>query len=687
MRVASVLRFLAVLATPGIALIVTAVAIQRPDPDLKTSVFTEPQRRQQIEPIVRQLSELLQKKEYRQATMTARRILALLPDEPESHLLVARCLCLQGDIERAVVVLKQAISLGWSDTRRMEQDPAFEAIRQRDDYPALLEQVKADNTKPRGRKVEPAKVSGGVVMVDEQNARWDPTRNCILVDLESPMPNPEVAVIKGTTEADQEVIKWYAEGTAAGHWGDFYDNRDRDHSDLNLSRFPQLTRIEYSDSAKKTSIDNGVQIFLAYNRPVIGNSSTALVGSPFWRSNPRTFLTKDGFTKIVYNQYVNNMMYFYPEHNDYDPEHGDAYPANTPFYVVSQGSSGSDQPFLNAYALTMAALRPEVKEKVVRAGLLPALLQMIFRRSSKLVKTEEDYLSGVAHPPVFVANRIDELRLVRLAHEITEPEIPPMVQLQVVEEDGAISGRDFFFPALNEALFDTPAAIARIHRTVESRRRMVVDASSTGSFNGTRPRFHWAVLQGPAEQVQIRPLNADQSRVEIIFPWVPQVDVPIRSEISSSRIDVGVFASTGKYWSAPGFVTSYCLRKEKRSYDEQGRVLSVDYGDAKARKRYDDPLIDVEKSWKDTYQYSEDGQKTGWVRTGAGPKPIEFHSDGTAILKRDPLGRCAESVEVEYRVITSDNEPPRLEQILSTSRIQWTYSSETDRQGTGTRVP
>lgn len=58
----------------------------------------------------------------------------------------------------------------------------------------------------------------------------------------------------------------------------------------------------------------------------------------------------DAFTKIVYNEFLNNQMYCYPEHNDFDPEHGDVYPANAPFWVISQGSSGSDQPFMEAIA-------------------------------------------------------------------------------------------------------------------------------------------------------------------------------------------------------------------------------------------------------------------------------------------------------------------------------------------------
>src|SRR5262249_52684332 len=47
--------------------------------------------------------------------------------------------------------------------------------------------------------------------------------------------------------AGQLLKKWQAEGTAAGNIGDFYDNRDRDHSPLHLGTYPQLDHIVYSE--------------------------------------------------------------------------------------------------------------------------------------------------------------------------------------------------------------------------------------------------------------------------------------------------------------------------------------------------------------------------------------------------------------------------------------------------------
>src|SRR5205814_10264880 len=113
---------------------------------------------------------------------------------------------------------------------------------------------------------------------------------------------------------------------------------------------------------------------------------------------------------LLYEQYSHNQLYVYPCHMDHRPGrngkdgdkeggHGDVYFANTPYVLASQGSSGSDQPFLQAIALTMAALRPEVKQLLVEQNALAPTLQAIFRQSNGQVAKPDDYFTGKAHPP------------------------------------------------------------------------------------------------------------------------------------------------------------------------------------------------------------------------------------------------------------------------------------------------
>ena len=68
---------------------------------------------------------------------------------------------------------------------------------------------------------------------------------------------------------------WWATKTAAGNVGDFYDNRDRGHSGLNMGKFPQLDRVEYPKAVLDRRGDWGLQLFFLFNHVTFGNSSTS----------------------------------------------------------------------------------------------------------------------------------------------------------------------------------------------------------------------------------------------------------------------------------------------------------------------------------------------------------------------------------------------------------------------------
>src|SRR5262245_62321339 len=96
--------------------------------------------------------------------------------------------------------------------------------------------------------------------------------------------------------------QWWQEGTAAGNAGDFYDNRDGDHSPLDLTPYPQLTAFKYSadDIKLKKHWAAAREI-----RPHVtfGNSSTsapALLGG----SNPRSTYVNQFGLSFLYNQYA-----------------------------------------------------------------------------------------------------------------------------------------------------------------------------------------------------------------------------------------------------------------------------------------------------------------------------------------------------------------------------------------------
>ncbi|HMF15828.1 MAG TPA: hypothetical protein VKE98_01420, partial [Gemmataceae bacterium] len=368
-----------------------------------------------------------------------------------------------------------------------------------------------------------------------------------------------------------------------GNVGDFYDNRDREHSPLNMSVYPQLQKITYSAEDLKFRRDWAAQGSVL-SKVVFGNSSTS---APFLLggSNPRHYYSSPRGLDILYQHYTHNNIYIYPEHRDHDPGHngkgdgyGDAYPTNTPYLITSQGSSGSDQPFMQAIPFTLAAFRPEVKKKLVEAGLLMPTLQMIFRSTNKHLKSPEEYLTGKAHPSVFEGSWVNDLEMIKLAHVIEPGNIPPMVQLKVEKEDQPILGIDYFEVQGTEKLADAPASISRIFRGKDYRRKMVVSAEGSYDINKRPLKYHWVILRGDPKRITIKPLGDTGSKAEIEVAYHERRPISPGSPMESNRVDIGVFVHNGVYYSAPGFITFFSLDHEARTYDEQGRIVEIGYG-------------------------------------------------------------------------------------------------------------
>ena len=398
-------------------------------------------------------------------------------------------------------------------------------------------------------------------------------------------------------EIARALRRWYAEGTAAGNRGDYYDNRDRGHSRLDLARYPQLTAVTYTEAERKRNADYALQSRIL-PQVVIGNSSTSAAPEA-GGSLPRHYYAQPRGLEFLFAQYSRNNLYVYPEHRDHDPGHngpggdgpdgrahtgyGDLFPTNTPYLVISQGSSGSDQPFLRAIASTLAAFRPEVKRKLIDAGMLMPTVQMLLRTTSKRLQASGDYLTGRAHPTVFRGSDLDPRAMVEAAHRITLSSLPPIALIRVEREERARSGIDYFEPGRTEVLGDTPAVIARVFRGSSRERRIIVSAAESRDLNGKPLRFFWSVLRGDPAAIGIRYLNKERSRAEITVPFHDRFALPFDPELETNRVDIGVFVHNGDWYSPPAFVTFTMLDNEARTYLGDGRLVDIGYGAGSTR--------------------------------------------------------------------------------------------------------
>lgn len=429
-----------------------------------------------------------------------------------------------------------------------------------------------------------------------------------------------------------------AEGLARGFGGVLYDNRDRGHSALDPGLFPRLARLFYGFELMAENRDFGLAETLIGPAVVFGNSSTAITRGDRPRSLVREAMTRPGRPEQQARLHAANHLYVYPEHRDHDTV--DLYPANWTYTLTSQGSSGSDRPFLRALAMTLAAFPEETFARMAAEGRVAATLQSILRRTLAPVATRADYLSGKAHPVVFDAALLRPERMVEAAALMRPDDIPPMVRIAVVtEEFRAEAG----LARLDERLFDTPAAIARIWRDFDWEREIVLSADATEDPDGRPLRFEWRLLQGVPERVEIEPLDDAGRMARVRLRWHDAFDVP-RSDgtRTTARVDIGVFASNGGADSAPAFLSVSFPVHQKRLYDTAAdgtvRLASVDY-DAIARGAAYDPVLHWSAPWTDVPRFDAQGRIAGWDRTArGGATRIVPHATAEGAYRLDRTG-------------------------------------------------
>lgn len=623
---------------------------------------------------------------------TCRAGVALMPQDANWQYNLACALAYKADKTEALAALDRAIDLGFRNADMIRADNDLKQLSGLPRFAELLQKAKRLAGQPVPGMAAPSTVFMGLpAEVTSGNTAWNFEAGCFktLFNLKNGEFNKPVSAYADTYRgpASGLIAGWMRDNTASGNFGDLYVNRDGGHSLLSVTNFPGLTPVVYGEEACHYKIHLSVPNAL-FDYPVIGNCSMSMVNGPFWRSLPRAILCEPFQTILAFRLYLGNQCWFFPEHRDYDPETGDVFPANAPYWVISQGSSFSDRPFMEAFTAAMAALQPETKRVLIARGQLAPTLQMIFRATQKTVKRPDAYLTGAAHPVVFDAANLDVDAMVKMAHALKPDEIPPLVALRTLKDAQSEVGVDFF-DVHPEGLFDTPFCIARVVRGMSRVRRMTVKANAAVKQRDVV--FHWVVLQGDPKKIEIKPLDANASQVEIAVTYHgmyrPTGPDGLPGPLPSSRVDIGCFVKTGAYYSAPSFVSFFYLPDEVRVYRDDGRILSVDY--TNEAHRYADPALTLRKDWKDLYEYDTQGRLLGWYRTRGTKSPERFTYQGYRVLTTDKLNRPLQACAVQYlpRSTGVEGAPPALTSADSAQRFTYTYTNDTDRIGQAVAVP
>ena len=380
---------------------------------------------------------------------------------------------------------------------------------------------------------------------------------------ENPAPDPNSPIAKDmSNDTTNFLINQYTLGKAAGNEDDFYYNADNEHILIDISLHPQVERVMSLPSYT--------------THTVVGiNESTGING--LYSNVSWLFMDNQNKADQAYSWVTSNQFKWYPSVRTFDvnePDHDDMMRANFFYLGTSVGKSGSERDEMMKLYYTLAAFKPEVKTVLKAEGLLMPTYQMISRRAR--VDSNEEYLTGKAHPVAF-ADRDNSLAMVTLANQINLDDIPPMIQMEVIDETFQKSINSHFSESFTtEYLFTTKASIARSYRSEAQEKMMIVDLSESYDVNSRPLSYHFVVLQGDPDLIEIKLLNNEGSRAKITFKYHQRYFAD-HTQRHSNRVEVGAFVHNGAYYSPPGFITSLSINKQLRKVDMQESKLSIEY--------------------------------------------------------------------------------------------------------------
>jgi hypothetical protein len=610
------------------------------------------------------------------------------PDLMDLHLALAQFFARAGATEPALGQLSAAIDAGLDAADAVAAARDFAAMADSEPFKALLARMRAAtplSPLPPVPPPIPGQIRDHVATIATEASAWSAEAQALVTQFAPEPARPATGTALRGPGASL-LNRLVRSGAAAGGRGDFYDNRDDDHSQLPPDASLDIARIVYGPEAKAAGLSRGIKGAHLFGGPTIGNSSTAITAGPLWRSMSRRALTEPGGPDALFRQYRRNQLYVYPEHKDHDPFWGDLFPAQTPYLLTTQGSSWSDKPFLVGLTMALAALKPEVKADLTARGLIAPTLQMLIRRSMEGIETDADYLSPRAHPEVFDAEKLDYERLVRRANALDLATLPPPAVIRVAREMRPTQRIELFGDVYNERYIDTPHAIARIARGAYGERRMSLSATATTDPNGRKLTYHWKVLTGGTTGVEITPTSGDGADVDITVPWQTGLTAPGRDDLRTFRLDVMAVADNGAELGAPAFLSILFPPRTVAEFDGL-RPVSMVYDAVSRLDEYQDPVLFPLRQWRDDYSYDDQKRLLGWTRTHADGKVDAFTRHGAMVETRDDRGRPLTARQVAYPSAPADGGAKRIVTVPLEGRLGYEYDGPDDRLGRAAPIP
>ncbi|MEL6773194.1 MAG: bacterial transcriptional activator domain-containing protein [Pseudomonadota bacterium] len=602
----------------------------------------------------RLIAELAQEGDAEAALRVLRAMIARYPYVSDFHATEALLLAANGDLPGAFEALDHALDLGYQQIGQIRRTAAYSRFTDTNGFREVA-------AKPRNPPVFPVPLAKAALiesqtgLVTQENVSWDQANGVLRARFAFPDSLQNRSPMGDARRVRDELKTLILRGRAAGLAGVLYDNRDGDHSTLRREDYPRLTFVEYGEAAQQRRLHWGLAEHMVFNATTFGNSSTAQTAGPFWRSQGRSALTEPGGPTQLNVLFRLNHLYVYPEHRDHDPTatggKGDLFPANTPFFLVSQGSSGSDRAHLNAVAHILAALPPDTRTSLEARGLIAPTVQMIYRRGRQGIDDDpERYMSGAAHPSVFDRESIDLGRMVQIAQRLKPETAPPAAGIEILQDWDSTPGRDVFGNGLGETLFQTPYAIGRVWRSTQQRRSLLLRGRADGAFEPDAVTYEWRVLRGDPDLITLEPGGAQGEVARLELDWHAPYALP--DGMRTNRVDIAVFARNGTEISTPAILSILFAPRQRRVMEGEGptaRLGTIDFAPADTATAYADPLIFPRRRWSDAILYDSEGERDGWIRRYDDGRPDEIYIEqGFVMLDRDSRGRALAVETVDY---------------------------------------
>lgn len=618
------------------------------------SVFDMPRLFPQHVRYLSQFVSAVKKGDLFAAETAARAGVRTFPRDANWHYNVA-CICARGGRpEEALEWLEKAVERGFSDLAQLRGDEDLASVRQLPAFAELVARAEgmvgaAQKNPTLSQAVFRWAALGDEVVVDAKDTQWewDPVGGGYMTTCVRVVPPAKIFEPAAYTGPWRELVREMMNPEACS--GLLYVNRDEDMAAVDYAAFPGLTTVVYGDEAQAAKahvgeanglFSTGLVVF-----PVIGNSACAQGHSTLWRTLARAIDMEPAATDLAYRLAMSNQCYVYDATADYAADwQGDLLPGANPAIFLSRANAvqrdnkAAQRHLVELLLAGFMVMPTEARREMLTRGLLVPTLQREVRRH---LRNGADYLSGGAHPPAFGVGDVDEEGFLRAMHALTPATLPPIIQLRVGQESQPVQFLDYFELVGTERGAETPIAITRVVRGRAYTRQLTVlaGASQPGC------RFHWFPVSADTEHLRIRPLTTNGALVTIEADYVGERPGP---EMPTPRVEVACVAETAEgVFSAPVFVTFRYLRSERRSYSEDGRILSIDYRAPESGYRYEDPVLTAFKNWQDVYRYEGD-RCVGWQRRHGDGITQDFDARGRRILARHPNGTPAKVQPVSY---------------------------------------